>query len=537
MTDTGLYTLFIIDDEYLVRKGLRLTIPWESFGYTIIGEAANGLEALQKIEKQLPDVVLTDMRMNVMDGMEMIPTLKKVYPHIKIIILTAYSDFQYAKTAINNDVYAYITKPAANEDIIFQFTKLKSALDQERSIQTQLKSYHHYRMDELLNMLLQNPSPDEKIAREFQEYLEASCALKSFFVALLRIENPEHKKDPSTTKQLSQLLTEKMDHYISSCEYYIGRTHISADKIALLVYTKSLDFQSQTAFLLHLGKDFQETTGIVLSIGVSTTFRGLSHLHRAYSQSLRALERTAQIGIGSIVDYMDIQNLKSATPVLSKEQKEEIIRLLLDGQAAIAEKKLEEYFLPLESYDTDLSLIQSDMTALASAIVRKAFFDNYTFQLIFDRNIKPSVEIQALLTVADIHNYMVVFCNKIATYTHELLFVNRLRKDCSPIVSEAISFIMSHYSRDIQIVDAADCLHISESRLMHAFKEETGKSFYAFLTEYRIYLAEIMMKNGRYKLYEISELVGYQNPLTFRRAFYRVTGSTPSKYRGKEGRK
>ena len=182
------------------------------------------------------------------------------------------------------------------------------------------------------------------------------------------------------------------------------------------------------------------------------------------------------------------------------------------------------------SADMQYRTLFSDMTALASAIVRKAFFDNYTFQLIFDRNIKPSVEIQALLTVADIHNYMVVFCNKIATYTHELLFVNRLRKDCSPIVSEAISFIMSHYSRDIQIVDAADCLHISESRLMHAFKEETGKSFYAFLTEYRIYLAEIMMKNGRYKLYEISELVGYQNPLTFRRAFYRVTGSTPSKY-------
>ena len=135
-----MFQLFIVDDEPLLREGLRVSIPWEEFGFSVAGEEDNGAEALRRIEELHPDVLITDIRMGGMDGLDLIRHVKKKNPGIQIIILTAYNEFSYAKVAIDNDVFAYISKPAMNEEIISVFCRLRTRLEQERKLQGRLHS-------------------------------------------------------------------------------------------------------------------------------------------------------------------------------------------------------------------------------------------------------------------------------------------------------------------------------------------------------------------------------------------------------------
>ncbi len=525
-----MFQLFIVDDEPLVREGLRVSIPWEEFGFSVAGEADNGAEALRRIEELHPDVLITDIRMGGMDGLDLIRHVKKKNPGIQIIILTAYNEFSYAKVAIDNDVFAYISKPAMNEEIISVFCRLRTRLEQERKLQGRLHSWQNYRMDELLCQLLHDPQPSDGDIAVFRSYLEKSAAKHDYYIALIEIDEGERHYEPDERKRFSKILNERLNYYLSIDENCTYKANLSVAETALLIFTRSRDYRQQVMLLKEISTGFQEMAGTTLTIGVSATFRSLAAIHRAYLQAREALEKKAQMGYGRIIDYMAIRDLAAETPVLSQAEICEILEGLSAGEEREAAELVCSYFHSLESRNVDMALVKNSITGLATAVVRELFESAYTMQLVFGKPIRPASDIQSLGTVEALKAYILEFLDRVALHAGCMQPFMGDRERYSMTVNKAVTYIKANYAREIRISHVAGELHISESRLMHSFKQETGTTFNNWLTEYRICVARTMIKTGQYKLYEVSEAVGYKNPITFRKAFFKMTGSAPSQY-------
>ena len=124
-----MYKLLIVEDEKFIQRGLVQAIDWKSIGFEVIAEAENGKKALQCVEIEKPDVILTDIRMPVMDGLELMSIVYEQYPHIKLVVLSGYGDFSYAQHAIKCGVLGYILKPTKDEEIYQVFRKVKAIMD------------------------------------------------------------------------------------------------------------------------------------------------------------------------------------------------------------------------------------------------------------------------------------------------------------------------------------------------------------------------------------------------------------------------
>ena len=128
-----MYKLMIVDDEQSIRRGIANGIPWNEWGFEVTAQASNGVEALEMIKQSKPDVVLSDIRMPEMDGVELMKRLNSEYPEIKIIILSGYSDFEYLNTAIKNNITEYLLKPTDIDEFEETFKRLKKKIDDDQS--------------------------------------------------------------------------------------------------------------------------------------------------------------------------------------------------------------------------------------------------------------------------------------------------------------------------------------------------------------------------------------------------------------------
>ena len=138
------YTILLVDDEEEVIQAIIRKINWEELGFSVVGYADNGIKALEMIEESQPDVVMTDIKMPYMDGMELCSHIRREYPAMKIVLFTGFDEFEYAKEAVHLEVEEYILKPVNSVELINIFTKLKIKLDQEISERRSMEKLEHY---------------------------------------------------------------------------------------------------------------------------------------------------------------------------------------------------------------------------------------------------------------------------------------------------------------------------------------------------------------------------------------------------------
>ena len=156
-----MYKLLVVDDEFNIRDGIVNAVPWDTCSVVVAGEAANGIEALEKVEATLPDIVITDINMDDMDGLEFAENLKQKYPHIKVIILSGYDEFDYAKRALQLKVFSYLLKPIlpdelirAVKDVIKEIQADTLLKEKVLTLESEIKINREVLMERLLNDLV-----------------------------------------------------------------------------------------------------------------------------------------------------------------------------------------------------------------------------------------------------------------------------------------------------------------------------------------------------------------------------------------------
>lgn len=529
-----LYTFLIVDDEPIIREGMRDHIPWEELGFRFVAACGNGNEALEVLERTPVDVVLTDICMPFMDGLALARHIRNQYPATKVILLTGYDEFDYAHQALKLGVDDYILKPITPAFVREMLLSLRKKLDEERK---------RFQDDQFLRKQLEESLPllRERVLNRLLTPEVSISDMESHFKFLnLSIPVQGVQYIISVVELLSALGTE---HEVMNRLSEIGATH----KILQTTHVPWIDFRNahnQSVFLLwsataqgvyreallmaellenHLPLYVKGT----VHIGVGNPVSSLDRIHQSYQEAVEALQLSILRGQRKVLSYREITGGSRGKVGELTYWGKEIRKALILGDQEYARKivgamknhvrsvihRLEEYHLILTL--TVAYLLQS---AQELEIPVSEFFSSHT---------NPFIEVQACKTLEEMEDWLLRFIEKMNQYLRIQQEDFSLQK-----VREAELFIKESYSNpNLTIGLLCKELSISTSYFSAIFKKHRGKTFLEYLTEIRIEKAKELLKTTNLKTYEIAERVGYPDSHYFSLLFRKTVGIPPTAFR------
>lgn len=522
--------ILIADDEFLVRLGLKTTIDWEQHGFIIVGEAKNGKEALELFEQSDPDILLTDIRMPVMDGLEVIQTVKQKKRSLKCVILTHYDDFNYAKEAIKLGASDYILKSDLNSDNLFSIlNRISNEIDAETkksselSVNNEVITSSNYELcKELLRKLVEEGF---KTREDFNKYINKYKSIflyKNFNILVGIIESTGNSNErihqENFEKTVNNVLKQTMDS--KNLSLY---THINKDKVTVLINTSNENiniFNSALTFRQNMMK-FLETD---ISLGLSKLSSDINEIINLVKQA-RIAQKYCFFDSSGIMtfDYemiektdecprVEIEKLKS---YINLNETEKIKEYILSIFNALSKTKQIEY----------VKNVFIDFMSFAKIISNELNLEkgNALGETKFSYNIFDSLN-----SFEAVKKYVLDIYFSLKEYTDD-----DKPAEYSYIIRKCISFINENYKRNITLTEAAEFVDVSNSYLSLLFKQETGINFSNYLNNYRIEEAKKLLKSSNLKIYEISFKVGFDSPYYFSKVFKDITGTTCKDYKNK----
>lgn len=538
-----MYRVVIVDDEEEIRKGIVQKIEWDRLGFTIAGEAENGTEALEVIEACTPDVVITDITMPIMNGLELTSLIKESYPTIKVVILTGFNDFTFAQQAIKYGVSDYLLKPVLPNDIEALILKLKAEIDHEMAqIEDVKKLRKHYHeslpvlKDKYLTQLITSKATYEDKIQKRLSLLGIKLQGSVFSVAVADInadKNPAWNQDEDF--ELLKFAVLNMAQEIME-KYGAGEVFIYADNLVMILRSEDdkSAFNGKSFLILEeLRQTIEKYIKVDIAIGIGHVCDSVSKISDSYKSALSALDYKLIIG-GNKVIFIDDLEPPTSDPILFDEEKE---RLLVSSIKFGSEQDVTQFvellFKEIGSSKIslkDCQLLIIDIVAVISKIARDAQVDMGSvigpIQNLF-------VEVFKFTTLNDMQQWIDGICIKLMNQVR-----GKRQNSTAALLEKAKDYIHQNYSDNtLSIQKLSNYLHISSSYLSLIFKKEAGVTFLEFLVRIRLEAAQELMLDSDMKIAEIAERIGYPDLNYFSYFFKKNYGLSPREYRNKIAQK
>ncbi|SHE90262.1 two-component system, response regulator YesN [Caldanaerobius fijiensis DSM 17918] len=525
--------LIIVDDEEITRDSLLNLINWNELGITISGSAANGIEALDVYAKNGADIVLTDIRMPKMNGIELMKKLKKIDPSIIIIVLSAYDDFSYAQESLKSGAFDYILKPIEIEKLIDVVKRAVKAKNQEfmrkkreQMIQKQLKESLPLLREKFLSQLLTRPMPN---LREKIKYLNLDIQENFYFVILLEIddyakiiENYSEQDIQLTDFMVINIVDETLENHkhaiLSSGE----------GSFSIIMTAKSKDHIKST-ILEHcerIRSNLNKFASLNITQSVGRIVSDLNDIHYSHKDALLAMEYKFYLGKNQIIFYDEVEPFEMEKIYYPIKLEEQLVMSIKKADIDSALRVLDEIWQSFTEKNLAVDIIKRWCIELI-ALITRSLVELGENPDIFFKNTDPWSIIKKLETIDDTRAWI----QNIIEAVTEYIALKRKSKN-KKIVEKALEIIEKEYAnKNLTLNDIATKLYITPNYLSYLFKSETGENFTEYLTKIRIDKAKELLKNLEFKIYEIADAVGYADPHHFSRVFKRQEGITPAEYR------
>lgn len=511
--------VLIVDDEFLVRLGLKTTIDWESHGYVIAGEASNGKEALELFDKINPDILLTDIKMPIMDGFQLIEEIRKKKKNTQVVILSHYDEFSYAQKALRMGALQYILKSEMNEaNLIDLLHNLQSDSKEEvRASSQKQNSCEEYLMEQLFGKAADDDlTPSTLTLPKKDLFPEAfHVILKGFCDTSMLTED----SGAMLSDTVKSLLDSTFDGAITSSSYYKKQFYFTT---ILQPQSHNSGREAWTSDRARqLIRNIRQYFDVVVQIGISRggmPERFPEMLHEAEKARKSCFFTSDGIGIYGEFATGGKDQVKVSHTKLSVAIEENKHDALMGYIREVFENiRLQTDYAIFKSAFIDFLAIAKSICEVyhlgqAPSLPETKFSYDTVNAIPFIETAQKYVE-DLYLAIAD------------AKETHEPSY--------SSAVRACIGYIKKHYNENISLTDAATASDISSSYLSLIFKQETGVNFSNYLTEFRVEQAKKMLAGTNRKIYEIAEDVGFSSPYYFSKVFKEVTGLTCKEYKDK----
>lgn len=502
-----MFNLIIVDDEDIILNGLSKYINWDALGFDLVGTAHSMTEALELLATHPIDVVLTDIRMEFESGLDLIEHLAKTYPHIKTVILSGYEEFEYARRAMRYGTFDFLTKPV-NFDMLYKtFSRLNEVLEDELATKQGYDELMEMRKSIFLNNLVHGSAPlDLMLAKQ----LHIGITATTIHLVRLRLENAT---DYVHTKVI---LNELLVEYLKAIPSYLNFNN-APNELSLIVY------DCPEAQLITWLESFIPLLPFAVTVGLSQHFNHLSHLHIAYFQAGKALDYKIIKRHSVIIPFSGIENILYIEDVFPNALREKLLDCLLMKDIEILKDLVTTELSHIHEHSDSLNLVYSFCIELFLIIYGflKTHHANWAHDELHDL-IKQLILRE---TRESITAYVITYIENQRQYIQEI-------SPCSiDTIKAAQNYIHEHYAENLTLNTLADFLFIHPIYLSKLFKERTGQNFIDYLTYIRIEKAKELLSHTQFKIYDISEMVGYESPKYFSKLFKDIVGVTPKAYR------
>lgn len=527
--DRSLLRVMLVDDEENERNLLKLCINWNEFDMEIAGEASSGREALDLLENINPDIIITDIRMPFMDGLEFSRIVAETFPYIKVMVLTAHEEFEYAKEGIKVGVSDFLLKPIKRAELKDALANLKNKIETERvhkneydELRKQLEESFPYIKEKFLNELLQNSLSDEEIKSKLEYF-----SIKGFEgyaqLALIEPSHPELDVEEETRVLLGMKCTEIVRQYFKDdrkIEVFVDNSH----RIVILSGDPNVEIveccEQIKAMIINRLKCY-------VNIGIGNVYSTLKDIKQSYREAAEALNYKVIYGKNHIISF-DENKIKDSTLNIKMDEINDIgfsVKAGLEDEALDKVNGIFDVFYSQGLKSIDLARITSIniITVILNSITELGL-DYYD---VFEGGKLPYDRVLRIDTLPDMKGYMLNMVRHVISSVKSM----RTRKT-NRVISEIIEYMKENMSEsELSLAGVAKQFYLNSSYLSRAFKQETGKTFVEYMTGIRIEKALRLLKDTDLMLYEVAQEIGIPDPNYFGKCFKKYVGMSVNEYR------
>ena len=538
--------VFLVEDEMVIRRGIKNSIDWEKEGYIFCGEASDGELAYPMIIKEKPDILITDIRMPFMDGLELCKLVKKELPNIKILILSGYDEFDYAKEAIRLGVTEYLLKPISSGKLLEALNGVSESIRREKEDKDLVRKYmeemrentEHEKQKFFEQMIAGNLSMAD--ALETGEKYEMNLSAGMYNLLLFRFTLGEENRKSGELLGEAEYAIEKLTERLE----YVFEFQRGVEGWAFLLMADNEEQMSER--VKELSKDLEEIMKNYSTIayfgGIGQPVARLRELEESFREAERALVARFTMELNRIISVEDIrmaQNVDTLDDIeITSFGEIEKTRTMLEKFLNNgAEDEIDEF---VDVYINELPEENLKSVLMRQYIIMDAYIVMMSFCEKFE-GIEGEMQAQSeelknsmktIQTLEEIKNYIRMLLKKIIGVRDTIS--GRRYSDIIEIAKDQIR--KTYMSDEISLNTIAAEVGMSPSYFSSIFSKEMGKTFVEYLTEIRMDRAKELLMCSSMKTSEIGYEVGYKDPHYFSYIFKKTQNCTPKEFRarGKE---
>lgn len=514
-----MYSIMIVDDERFTREGIAKVLPWNQLGIDRVDTADSGASALEKMDSHASDIVITDLEMNQIDGIELIRSINRRNPDVRIVVLTAHDDFSYVQECCRMEVHDYLLKPVDQEELMRVISQQVEALNRRQQERKQAKIYNRIygiseqaRVEQSIRSFLKDRTNLKEVQQIIADYgYEAGDALQVALISPVAYDHTEWQEHYELMNlSVKNTCIELVDYHHNGITVedahgtlvlilFLGKTHM--DGIQLV---------EQLTVLL------QEEYNIPQKVYLGSQVQEVVQLYISYHDALH-LRLDAHAGRENIVQTSTERNRASLIAGVCNEFEKGIEQNLADTQRTL--HIFSSYCQATEAYNMSLELIRHTCFQLLS---------NVYFYWLIECGATADNRLSSLMNVLRTAQQEEIF------QTGREFLIHMLGNDSqknSDVIQRAQNYIQSHLDQPLSVTQMAGEYYLSVAYFSKLFKKTVGVGCNTYIINRRMDMARQLLENTGMQVSLIAERVGYRDVNYFSLAFKKQTGCTPVEYR------
>ncbi len=525
---TKTYKIVLVDDETQVRSRIEAKLK-DMQDFTIVGSVKNGYDALDVIEIHDVDIVITDISMPYMDGIELTKIIRRDYPKIKVVFITGYDEFDYAKEAVDLSVIKYLMKPVTKDDIDVLMKELKTQLNAEyETMYNEQKLTKTYQkslpllIENQFNALLHLESLDDSVFEKFSVF-NIDLKQGDFVVAIVQFSGEKDYQKLEKARVFSVNLFKKiMSRFEQTYRFY------TMSGIAFIIHHSNLDKREVENSLNEFRQRSNDKLTSAFKIGVSSIFDNFKLFNKKYSEAKEALSYVHYLNAGDVLFYTDIVTKDTYNLFLDKDELARIEYIIKFENQATIKHLFGEMKHSINKVNHTLINQEQYRINLMQVVLNFANFLNVDTKNVFVKStLTQTLEIGKLEAFIDTIYEKIIYLKS----QHE----TNTKLVSDDLINNIVAYVDTNYTNpDLSLDFMCDKFNISVSYFSVLFKKKTATTFNKYLVKKRMQRAQELLIYTSKKILEIASDVGYHEVYHFSHSFKKYCGLAPKEYRDDE---